>query len=54
MWLKISKNVKVARDFYARTVVAYMKGDKQPYMQSFQFKVEKGGTGESDKWWKIM
>ncbi len=47
--IKGKKDVKAARDFYANTVVAYMKGDKQPYTQKFQFEVKKEKQGDSDE-----
>lgn len=43
------KNVKSARDFYANTVVSYMKGDKQAYTQKFQFEVKKDKQGDNDE-----
>lgn len=42
------KDVKAARDFYATIAVAYMKGNKQPYTQKFQFEVPKTGTEDED------
>lgn len=43
------KDVKAARDFYATTVVAFMKGNKAPYTQNFQFEVPKTGTKDGDE-----
>lgn len=44
---KGTKDVKAARDFYARTAVAFTKGNLQPYAQSLQFEPS-GGTGDPD------
>lgn len=43
------KNVEEARDFYAKTVIAFDKGEKPAYMQKLQFEVPKGGTGFLDE-----
>lgn len=42
------KNVEEAREFQAKTVKAYLKGDEHPYTQKFIFEVAKGGTGYPD------
>jgi len=44
-----NKDVKNAREFYARTVVEYMKGNKVPYTQGFQFTLPVGSTGDNDQ-----
>lgn len=43
------RDVQSAREFYANTVVAFMKGDKHPYTQGFQFEPKKGDEGDDDE-----
>jgi len=42
------KNVEEVRAFQAKTVKAYLKGEKHEYTQKFIFEVPKGGTGYPD------
>lgn len=44
-----TKSVDEARQFYAKTAMAFMKGDKHPYTQGLQFRVAKGNTADPDK-----
>ncbi len=44
------KTVEEARSFYAKTIKEFALENKMsPYMESFQFSVSKGGTGDVDK-----
>ncbi len=43
------KTVQQARDYYTKAVMNFMKGKMDPYVQKFQFKVTKGGTGDPDE-----
>lgn len=43
------KTVDEARDFYAKTVAASMKGEMHPYMQKLQFQPMRGTTMDPDK-----
>ncbi len=43
------RTVQQARDFYAKTVMASMKGEKPPYMQKLQFQPSRGNTMDPDK-----
>ncbi len=43
------KSVEEARAFYAKTAMAFMKGQKDPYTQALQFNVAKGNTADPDK-----
>ncbi len=43
------KTVAGAREFYAKTAMAFKQGKKDPYTQGLQFAVGKGGTGDPDK-----
>lgn len=43
-----TKTVEEARDFYARTVVAFINGEKSDYTQKLNFS-QKQGTGDKDK-----
>lgn len=43
------KSVAEARKFYADTVMAFMKGEKPPYVQKLQFEPPKTATGDRDK-----
>jgi hypothetical protein len=48
-----TRSVQEAREFQVKTVMAYLRGEKHPYTQSFIFEVPNGGTGYSDheaKW----
>ncbi len=38
-----------ARDFYAKTAMAFMGGEKAPYTQSLMFKAPKGTTADPDQ-----
>jgi len=44
-----TKTVAEAREFYAKTAMAFKEGKKDPYTQGLQFTVGKGGTGDPDK-----
>ncbi len=43
------KSVEEARAFYAKTAMAFMKGQKDPYTQALQFNLAKGNTADPDK-----
>ncbi len=43
------KSVEEARQFYAKTAMAFMKGEKHSYTQGLQFSVPKGNTGYTDE-----
>jgi hypothetical protein len=43
------RSVEDARAFYAKTAKAFKGGEKHPYTQRLQFKVERGGTADPDK-----
>ncbi|MGQ0827651.1 MAG: hypothetical protein ACT4ON_04570 [Bacteroidota bacterium] len=43
------KDVNAARDFYANSILEFMRGGKPAYMQKLQFDVAKGNTSDSDK-----
>lgn len=43
------RSVEEAREFYANAIMEMMKGNKLPYMQSLQFKTEKGNAAFADK-----
>ncbi len=43
------KSVKEAREFYAKTAMAFKKGEKSSYTQGLQFTLSTGGTGDPDK-----
>jgi hypothetical protein len=43
------RSVEDARAFYAKTAKAFKNGEKHPYTQRLQFKVERGGTADPDK-----
>lgn len=43
------KSVDEAREFYTKTAVRFMKGDKDQYTQKLMFDVAKGNTGDPDK-----
>lgn len=43
------RTVEDARKFYADTIQAFMKGEKPPYTQGFQFELPKGNQGDRDK-----
>lgn len=43
------KSVEEARTDYTKTVMAFMKGEKAPYVQKLQFTVAKGKTADPDK-----
>jgi len=38
-----------AREFYAKTAMAFKEGKKDPYTEGLQFTVGQGGTGDPDK-----
>ncbi len=42
------RSVDDARKFYAMTAMAFMKGEKSPYVQKFVFTVPTGGTADPD------
>jgi hypothetical protein len=42
------KDIEAARNFYAKTAWAFMKGDEQVYTQKFQFTVAMGNTTDED------
>jgi hypothetical protein len=43
------RSVEAARAFYAKTAMAFMKGQKHPYTKALQFDVPSGDTGDPDK-----
>jgi hypothetical protein len=43
-----NKTVDEARAYYAKTAMAFMKGQKDPYTQGLQFTVPHGNTGDPD------
>jgi hypothetical protein len=43
------KDVKSARDFYARSIKEFINGGKPEYMQKLVFNVPTGGTADPDK-----
>ena len=43
------RSVEDARQFYAQTAMAFMKGEKPAYTQSLQFTVATGGTADPDQ-----
>lgn len=43
------RSVEQARDFYAKTAMAFMQGKKDPYTQGLQFTVSRSGTADPDK-----
>jgi hypothetical protein len=43
------RSVEDARAFYAKTAKAFKSGEKHPYTQRLQFKVERTGTADPDK-----
>ena len=43
------KDVKSARDFYAKTITEFMKGGKPSYMAKFQFMPAMGNTADPDE-----
>lgn len=43
-----AKTVEEARMFYAKTAMAFMKGQKDPYTQGLKFTVSKGATKDAD------
>lgn len=43
------KTVEEARDYYTKAVMAFMKGQMDPYVTGLKFTVPKGGTGDPDK-----
>ncbi|MFN3405672.1 MAG: hypothetical protein ACK40G_16355 [Cytophagaceae bacterium] len=47
------KSVSDARNIYARTAMAFMKGEKPEYTQSFQFQLPTGNTADPDKQMKM-
>lgn len=47
--VKGNKDVKNARDFYAKSVKEMINGGKPAYMQKLQFDVAQGNTADSDK-----
>jgi hypothetical protein len=47
--IKGNKNIKTARDFYAKTAWAFMKGDKHEYTQKLQFSTVNMNTGDPDE-----
>lgn len=42
------RSAEDARNFYAETVKAFMRGEKPPYTQALQFTVPHGGTNDRD------
>lgn len=47
--IKGTKDVKSARDFYAKSVKEMINGGKPAYMQKLQFDVANGNTADADK-----
>lgn len=43
------RSVEEARQFYAETMQAVMRGEQPPYTQGFQFQVPRGGTKDPDR-----
>lgn len=43
------RTVEDAREFYAKTAMAFKQGKKDSYTQGLQFAVSKGGTADPDK-----
>ncbi|MGQ0816322.1 MAG: hypothetical protein ACT4O1_17985 [Gemmatimonadota bacterium] len=43
------RSVEAARQFYAETVAAFMRGERPPYTQGLQFQVPRGGTADRDR-----
>ena len=43
------RSVEAARQFYAETVMATMKGEMPPYVQRLQFEAARTGTADPDK-----
>lgn len=43
------KSVKEAREFYAKTAMAFKKGQKSPYTEKLQFMHPTSGTADPDK-----
>ena len=43
------RSVQEAREFYAATAMAFMKGQKSPYTQGLLFKAARGSTADPDK-----
>jgi hypothetical protein len=43
------RTVEGARDFYAKTAMAFKQGEREPYTQGLRFTVSKGGTADPDR-----
>jgi hypothetical protein len=43
------RSVEDARDFYAKTAMAFKNGEKPPYTQKLQFNVASGRAGDPDR-----
>jgi hypothetical protein len=47
--VKGKRTVEAARDFYAKTAMAFKEGKKDPYTQGLRFTVANGGTADPDR-----